>query len=228
MYARHSLVWLNDAGWRQALADAPVPERDAIERWRNNDWPAIARRREPGAPADAAYLGIAAPPVAERGIERGVKRRIALCIASTGVRSAAPPLPLATIIEAMPSGWRAALRALDQESAAHGIGLRVYGSAAMQCATKLAYLTARSDIDLLFYPRTAMELETGLDLLAGYANHLPLDGEIVFPDQQAVAWKEWHAALRSARSTRVMVKQSEQVRLASMPALLSTLARTYA
>jgi phosphoribosyl-dephospho-CoA transferase len=46
---------------------------------------------------------------------------------------------------------------------------------------------------------------------------LPLDGEIVFPSGDAVAWKEW------AGAERVLVKRASAVRLAPVAELLSTL-----
>jgi phosphoribosyl-dephospho-CoA transferase len=74
-----------------------------------------------------------------------------------------------------------------------------------------------SDIDLLFFPANRNALDAGLALLERYSAVLPLDGEIVFPSGDAVAWKEW------LNADRVMVKDAVTVRLAPTAALLATL-----
>jgi phosphoribosyl-dephospho-CoA transferase len=91
----------------------------------------------------------------------------------------------------------------------------------MQAITGQSYLTPASDIDLLFVPADAASLRAGLALLEQYAALLPLDGEIVFPSGEAVAWKEWISAGR--HDARVLVKDAGAVRLAPMAQLLATL-----
>jgi phosphoribosyl-dephospho-CoA transferase len=84
-------------------------------------------------------------------------------------------------------------------------------------------VTATSDIDLLFFPRNSAQLYKGMDLFASHAKALPLDGEIIFPAGQAVAWKEWLAAMRASSACRVLVKEKHSVHLSTMDALLHTL-----
>jgi phosphoribosyl-dephospho-CoA transferase len=215
MYSRHDLVWLCAEGWHAAAGRARPAELDAIAMWRREDWPAIVRRNDVGADPDTISLGIALPP----DPVDGSKRRIALRAHRSHVARHAPPLPLAQVIASAPDEWRAGLEALDASPA--GCGLRAYGSLALQAITARRYLTGRSDIDLLFRPTTLGQLGAGIDLLSSHAVHLPLDGELVFPPGDAVAWKEWRDAAR--RGARVLAKSIDAVRLLDPASLLATL-----
>jgi phosphoribosyl-dephospho-CoA transferase len=63
-------------------------------------------------------------------------------------------------------------------------------------------------------------LHAGLALLDDCSRQLPLDGEIVFPSGQAVAWKEWRNALSAQSRARVLVKRIDSVLMADPAALL--------
>ena len=123
----------------------------------------------------------------------------------------------------MPAQWREGLARLEQEAAGAGLGLAVYGSVALEALTGQHYLRPDSDIDLLLRPLSRAQLLAGLDLLAAHAEHLPLDGEVVFPDGRAVAWKELRTALASAPGTRVLAKALERVALVKPDELIATL-----
>ena len=211
MFSRHDLVWLTGDGWDAARESALPGHHAAIEQWRREDWPAIVRRADAGLAEGQVSLGIALPPGPD-----GAKGRIALNIDKSDIARTSPALALAVAAEAAPESWRPALEALSA-----GMSLRAYGSLAMQAITGQSYLTAASDIDLLFFPSDAAELRDGLALLARFAEVLPLDGEIVFPSGDAVAWKEWINA--GAASARVLVKDACAVRLAQPAGLLMTL-----
>jgi len=219
MYARHKLVWLSAEGWLAARASAPVEHGAALQRWQDNDWPLVARRRDAGQASGESNrslsLGLPLPP----DPDSGVKVRIALQVPAATVARATDPLPLKDVLPALPDAWRAAMTALIDESV--GLHLRVFGSTALQALTGLPYIGPASDIDLLFYPQTAQQLRAGLALLARHSAALPLDGEIVFPRGEAVAWKEWRAAQDS--HARVLVKEIDTVRLVPPNLLLATL-----
>lgn len=214
MYSRHELVWLAGSGWDAALERALPGQRAAIEQWRREDWPAIVRRTDADAPAGQVSLGIALPPAAD-----GSKSRVALHASAADVVRSTAALALADAAQAAPGRWRAPLEELLSESS--GIAFRAYGSLAMQAITGQDYLTPRSDIDLLFTPANRSTLFAGLGLLERYAGRLPLDGEIVFPSGDAVAWKEWNGAGRAGE--RVLAKTAGAVRLAPVAELLATL-----
>jgi phosphoribosyl-dephospho-CoA transferase len=214
MYSRHDQAWLNRAGWDAALAGAAPAHVPALQQWRRHDWPLIVTRRAPQALPGTLCLGLAPPPAAGR------KLRIAVQVDHAAVARSAAPLSLRAAAAAAPPGWRAPLAALLAE--AGELGLYAYGSLALQAATGLAYLSESSDIDLLLKPASLAQLEAGMQLLQAHAAHLPLDGEIVFPDGAAVAWKEWRGA--AAANARVLVKQAGAVRLEHSAALREQLA----
>ncbi|MES2741203.1 MAG: malonate decarboxylase holo-[acyl-carrier-protein] synthase [Pseudomonadota bacterium] len=217
MYHRHDLVWLSQAGWSDAGARAEPRHRAALLRWQQARWPLIVRRADADAGPDQVSLGVALPPD-----DKGDKLRIALRADAADIVRSSAPLPIRAVLPALPQAWRLALLALAEESV--GLTFRVYGSVAMQALTGLAYLGPDSDIDLLFYPLTEQQLRAGLALLSRHAAALPLDGEIVFPRAEAVAWKEWLAA--EASGAKVLVKEQGAVRLAPINLLLASLRPT--
>lgn len=202
MLNRHDLAWLTDAGWQAAAVGAPASHQAVFAQWRDAGWPAVVRRDDASTSGKAVPLGIALPPQAD-----GTKPRIALLAAPGHITNSTRPLALERVITAAPAAWQDGLARLGE--AAHGLNLRVYGSLALQAITGMAYVRPTSDIDLLFAPRTAAELQAGLDLLRSHAASLPLDGELVFPSGAAVAWREW----LQAGAQRVLVKERSAARL---------------
>lgn len=216
MTARHDLVWLSDAGWRAAQQAAAPAQRPALARWRQAGWPATVRRRDADAAPDQVCLGLTLP-MDDTGAAR---LRLGLRCGQVEVARRRRPLSLREAAPALPPAWRAAYAGLEQQAALVRLDMRVYGSLALQAATGAPYLTARSDIDLLFFPLDAAQLDAGLALLDKHGQGLPLDGEIVFPSGQAVAWKEWRNAASAPGRTRVLAKDIDRVQLAEPSALL--------
>lgn len=218
MLPRHNLVWLSDAGWQSVLGQAANDVATSIEAWARAGHPAVVRRAEPDAGDGIVCAGIALPPDAD-----GTKKRIPIRIPSAHVSMMAAPLQLEEVVAAMPSAWQPALARLCAEARRQHLGFRVYGSTALQGITGMRYVTPSSDIDLLLQPATHAELDAGLLLMAEHARILPLDGEVVFPDGSAVAWKEWMTAIAAPGNPRVLVKDNRRVRLVKTEDLLRTL-----
>lgn len=212
MFSRHDLVWLSPEGWKAVAALAMPADLEAIGLWTRKDWPTIVRRSDAGADAGTVSLGIALPPD-----DAGVKRRIAVRAQLAHVARHTPALPLRHAVSAAPAAWRPGLEALSAALP----WLHAYGSLALQALTGCQYLTGSSDIDLLATPLTTAELDAAVALLSTHAAGLPLDGEIVFPNGDAVAWKEWVNA--GASQARVLVKSIDAVRLADTASLRATL-----
>lgn len=218
MIDRHSRVWLNAQGWQHAMRGLPPALGADVLAWQQAGLPLIGRRADADASPGEICLGLAMPPKA-----CGSKPRLALRVGRDGVERVLPPLDLDAVAAAVPAAWQRAYRALVQDAAAAALPLRVFGSLALQAITGKVYLTASSDIDLLFYPATASRLDQAIALLDTHAASLPLDGEIVFPQGEAVSWKEWRAVQGAGPDARVLVKGGQSVRLASCASLLSTL-----
>jgi phosphoribosyl-dephospho-CoA transferase len=212
MYSRHDLVWLTPQGWSAAQAAAGPAQRAAIDAWARADWPATVRRDDAGCGVGSVALGLSLPPLSPGG----AKPKLALRAAHGCVARSSMPLALSDALDAAPRHWQDRLVALD---AAAGAGrLRVYGSLALQAITGQCYLTPVSDVDLLFRPTSVAQLGSIVELLALHCADLPLDGEVVFPSGEAVAWKEWRAG-----GPRVLAKTIAGVRLVDRAALLATL-----
>lgn len=208
---RHALVWLNDAGWSAAIAAARPEHQAALGQWQREDWPAVARRLDADAAPDEVCLGLPLPPDAH-----GTKVRIALRTRTAHIARTSDAIELKSALPAA-GAWREHLATLCDEAP----GLRVFGSLAMQALTGLRYVSPASDIDVLFRPASSQQLSEVVARLVRNIEHLPLDGEIVFPGGAAVSWKEWRIA--TTHPAKVMVKELRTVRLADTASLLATL-----
>jgi len=216
-FQRHDLVWLSDEAWRVVLSSVSAP--DLLRQWQQEEWPAVVTRRHPGATEDEVCIGFPLPPVA------GSKPRFAAKIKAEHIAIHQSALSLHTVIAVAPPAWQAGLQHLHQQALMAGIKLRVYGSVAMQFLTGQDYLGATSDIDILLRPYHQAQLRAGLALLQEQQG-LPIDGEIIFPGEAAVAWKEWIQAAHPGHDfnqQRVMVKDMHAVSLRTRQSLLTLL-----
>ncbi|XYD07967.1 malonate decarboxylase holo-[acyl-carrier-protein] synthase [Methylobacterium sp. NMS12] len=181
---RHDLVRVDPAAWAAWRADRPdLGDVPHLEDWANLGRPLIVRRRVPGETGDAVPLGLPLPPA-------DGKRRIGLALPV----SALSPAPVVTLAEAAihaPAAWGAALNALTALSRRHGLVPRPFGSLLWQAVTGLTYLSATSDLDLLW--RCTAPVPVGLlDGIAAVAETAPMgiDGEILLPDGAGLHWRE--------------------------------------
>lgn len=220
MPARHDLVWLGEAGWDAAASSAAPAQRMHLARWRQAGWPATVRRRDADAAPNEVCLGLTLPADSPSG----PRVRLGLRCREACIERRRRPLALQEAAAALPPAWRAPYGELMQRAAAACLDIRVYGSLALQALTHQPYLTTRSDIDLAFFPVNAAQLAAGVAMLDEGSRRLPLDGEIVFPSGQAVAWKEWRTAAGAGGQARVLVKRIDTVLLADPASLLDELA----
>jgi len=211
---RHDLLWLTPAGW-QATLDGHPEHQPVFDYWRREEWPVVVRRHEAGADTTREVcIGLSLPPDAN-----GRKQRIGWRVAHAHVERGSAPLSLKAARPGLPAPWRPGYSTLQELGV--GLDLRVYGSLAWQALTSLPSVTPGSDIDILFRPVSRNQLQAGLALLSGLDHGLPLDGEIMFPNGDAVSWKEWLGA--GASQARVLVKTIAEVRLADPADLLAML-----
>lgn len=219
MFARHDLVWLTSRGWQRVRAGAPEQALAALDRWRDAGWPAVVRRAEADIAPGEVAIGFPLPPRPEDG----GKLKFGCCVEMSDIGRRTRALPLVGALDAVPAQWREGLEMLERQAADAGVGLGVYGSVALAALTGQYYLTPLSDIDVLLQPHTRRQLMIGLDLLSWHAGILPLDGEVVFPDGRAVAWKELRAAFAGAPGTRVLTKGLDRIALVLPEELMATL-----
>lgn len=184
---RHHLVWVDPRSWLQHLrVNLPAAELEIVDAWFRLGRPAIVRRAaEDPPPTQTVALGIPLSPA------RG-RLRIALTLSTRAVRKATAPSLLTNVMASAPDSLRAPLQHLAENLWAENLTPRVYGSLLWEHLTRETYLTASSDIDLLLSVGDIARLRRGVQILQDWelATGLRADGEMVFPDGSAVAWRE--------------------------------------
>lgn len=117
-----------------------------------------------------------------------------------------------------------ALRPLADTLQALGLHTQVYGSHGWQWLSSLTYIHEASDLDLLIRVHNTHQADLAAEaLLACEEGPLRLDGELMFPNGAAVAWREW-AAWRAGRTPQYLIKTLHGAELVSSTAALETLA----
>jgi phosphoribosyl-dephospho-CoA transferase len=215
-FARNQLVWLDVGGWQQISARDWDPQaRDILGHWVAQDLPlVVCRQRDPTALGQLS-LGLPAALPWER-------RRLALSVDPAQVLRCGEFPELSPL--ARSHGWGDAASQLAHKLRSIGLQARVYGSYGWQWLTGLPYLHAQSDIDLsLPVPDldAAAQVVQFLELAQLPAR---IDGEIVFPGGQAVAWRELRRLL-AGQTSQLMVKQLHSVALLDLQALRGLLAQ---
>jgi phosphoribosyl-dephospho-CoA transferase len=157
--------------------------------WAAHGRPLIARRRTSCDGAGCIAAGIPLPP------SHG-KKRIALQLDPGAIRAVAPPPLLQDAAHAAPAGWRATIAAIVDLCQHVGVDARAFGALAWSSLTGLEYLSAASDLDLLFAVNEGPDVAALLGGLARIDARAPmrLDGEIIRLDLGVAAnWRELNA-----------------------------------
>ena len=207
---RHRLVWLGADAWRRVLeptSDAAPWDAQALEclsHWAEHDLPLVVTRQPPtwsGHRGDEPLaLGLAAS-------ERWGRRRLFVEVSASAVRRVGEFAGVDAIAGTVPTHALEGFRALCAGFDRLRVAVRVYGSYGWQQLTGLAYVHEHSDIDLLATVETPPQADAVVALLQRVPFDAPrVDGEIVFGDATAIAWREW-AAWRSGQVERVLVKR---------------------
>lgn len=207
---RHDLVRVDPAAWAAWRGTRPdlsgIPH---LDRWAETGRPLIVRRRVPGEGGEAVPLGLPLPPA-------DGKRRIGLALPITALTRVSAP-GLAEAADHAPAGWHPTIAALVALGRDHDLDPRPFGSLLWQAVTGLAYLSATSDLDLLWPCPTPVPagLLAGLDAVAQTAP-MRLDGEILLADGAGLHWRE----LRDApEGGSVLAKSLDGVTLRPVAAL---------
>ena len=200
MLRRHQLVRLNERGWAAARALAWDDEaRACLSFWAAERLPLVVTQQPARLPDGHIALGLSAPL-------RWNRRRLAMALPISGILFFDEFPKAAAITVLLPPPLRNAWATL-----AKTVDARIYGSFGWQQMTGLNYLHADSDLDLCVSVDDAAAADLAAAALSQAAFARPrIDGELVFPDGRAVAWREWQP-WREQRVDRILVKRLQGV-----------------
>jgi phosphoribosyl-dephospho-CoA transferase len=207
---RQQLIRLSGDGWARVLdADWDATARCCLGLWAARGLPLVVTRQPPSQD-DRVATGLPAPA-------RYRRRRLALAVEPREVMFFDEFPPADAVTRLLPRAVAAPWRALLASLAAADCAPRVYGGFGWQALTRMAYVHAESDLDLLLQVTSAAHADAVAQGLASAAWDGPrLDGELVFPDGAAIAWREWHAHRRGG-AAQVLVKRLHGVALECPP-----------
>jgi phosphoribosyl-dephospho-CoA transferase len=208
-WQRHELLSVAPRVWRSELAARPADVATPfLATWAENGWPVIVRRRMADDRTDEVPVGVPLPPAAG-------KLRIALTVPEQAVLGRSPPPSLLAVGHAANPAWGPTIRALVALGARYGVSPAAFGSLLWQYRTDLPYLSPRSDLDVLWPVPADCEIGALVAGIAAAERGAPMriDGEVMFPDGEAVNWRELHLALNQDGPTEVLVKSIGGVHL---------------
>jgi phosphoribosyl-dephospho-CoA transferase len=211
---RNQLVWLGDAAWQRMLArEWDAQAHSLLSHWHSQSLPlVVCRQRVPGGP-HSLCLGLPAPL-------QWARRRLALDAVEDDIaRVGSFPL-LAN--HALLGSHAAQLQDLLQHMEALQVRLQVYGSFGWQQLCGLPCVREGSDLDLLAHVPDLGTAGQVVWLLQGLKLQWRVDGELVFPNGWALAWREY-AQLIGGKVDRVLVKERGGAQLLTMAKLRAEL-----
>lgn len=196
---RHQIAWLSRDGWHHVLArDWDDEARDCLRHWALQRLPLVVTRQPEQLRDGEIALGLSAPA-------RWQRRRMAVQLPRAAVAYFDEFPGLARVLGQLPAPARMPLRRLAQALQAHGMAARPYGSHGWQALTGLEHVRPGSDLDLWVGVSSIEQADAAAALLADGAGPVRLDGELVFPGDEAVAWREWQA-WRGGHTRLLLVK----------------------
>ena len=183
---RHDLLRPPPPAWDVMLRLHPqAAGLPLVADWARLGRPVIVRRRMTGDAADDIPAALPLPPAYG-------KQRIAFSFPASAGLKALPPITLHEVAQTAPTAWHTVVAALLDLGEALKAPPRVFGALLWEHATGLPYLSATSDLDLLWRvpdARTAAQLIEGL-LRIDAGGPVRIDGELELPDGAGVNWRE--------------------------------------
>lgn len=196
---RHQIAWLGDPGWRRVLdGDWDANARDCLAHWAAVRLPLVVTRQA-ASDEGTVSLGLPAPG-------RWARRRLSLNVAHNDVLYFDEFPSADKLLGQLPVSARPAWRRLCADLRAAEATARVYGSYGWQMLSGLDHVRVGSDIDLCLSVSDLAQADAAATCLQSVSGGLPrLDGELMFDDGAAVAWREW-LAWRAGRVKSLLVK----------------------
>jgi phosphoribosyl-dephospho-CoA transferase len=197
---RHQIVWLSENGWRQVQDRTwDIQGGNCLDYWAETLLPLVVTQQRGRADKESIALGLPAPGRWER-------RRLTLNVAHSDLLHFGEFALAHEALALLPASIRSAWSDLCSRLMAAGVTARVYGSYGWQLLSGLDHVRIGSDIDLWLSVLDANQADVAAACLQSFASEpLRLDGELVFNDGKAVAWREW-LAWRAGRVKGMLVK----------------------
>jgi phosphoribosyl-dephospho-CoA transferase len=205
MMRRHDLVQVEPAAWdamlrcHSAFVDLPL-----VADWARLRRPVIVRRRMVGDCVGGVPAALPLPPC------HG-KRRLAFSFPAGAAMAAVPPVLLCDGTRTTPTAWRSVVTAVLDIGDLVKTTPRVFGALLWEHVTGLPYLTAKSDLDLLWSVSDELTAVLLVERLLELEAEGPvrIDGELELPDGAGVNWRE--LAHNSDQRSQVLVKTMDGV-----------------
>lgn len=211
-WRRHDLLRVEPSAWSRVLSRQSVLAAVAeVAQWAALGRPVIVRRPAALDTVDVVPVALSLPLAFN-------KLRVCLQVAPAEISKRMPGQMLRASLDEAPLAWQgtaAKLLALADET---GVEPLIFGSLLWQRLTRLPYLTATSDLDLL-WPVTDLDcaswLVSRLDVIERNSP-VRLDGELILPDGGGVHWREL-----ASGASEVVVKTMAGVQLRPASALFN-------
>jgi malonate decarboxylase holo-[acyl-carrier-protein] synthase len=205
--ARHDLIWIESGSWAAVLAArSDIAQHPLAAEWVYCGRPLIVRRTAQADDANCVPFGLPLPPA------HG-KSRICGVLPTSSISASAPPPRLADALGCIPRSWRKTVdRLLDLSP-----DVQTYGSLAWEHLTGLPYLSAASDLDLLWRHDDRETTERRLDEISKIDRDAPMriDGEMVDASGSGVQWREL-----ASKASAVIAKRIDGASLVSRAVFL--------
>ena len=184
-----------------------------VQQWIAEGKALVCPRQDPR--LSALQLGLAF-------IDHGVKHRAFVQVRRADVLRATSPHALVDCLDLFGEKEASTLRHLAETLRAAGFPLYVFGSVAWEMITGVPYRTASSDLDLLCDVRTLQDVRFVTNTLAAADGALPfrIDGELRFPNEACVNWREAVIAREVGDEMEVLVKGETGVSMSTLEHLL--------
>jgi len=197
---RHQLVWLTESAWSSMLhREWSMQLRPCIEHWALHQLPLVVTRQRGEVQDGLICVALSGPTLWNRV-------KLPLRIAQSDVSHFAE-FPIASEAQLLlPAQAHSAWKDLCSSLTEAGITARVYGSYGWQLLTGMRHVQTASDVDLWLEVVDSQHADVAGEILKSFPTELlRVDGELMFSNGTAVAWREW-TAWRAGHVRDVLVK----------------------
>jgi phosphoribosyl-dephospho-CoA transferase len=198
---RHQLAHLSADGWSGVLSrDWDAVARECLQHWAQRHLPLVVTRQPAGPDDSLVALGLPAPLAWDR-------RRIAVQLPPCAITWLDEFPGAADVLRLLSGRARSRVQTLLEGLSSIDAPARVYGGYGWQLISGERYVHADSDLDLWIAVESEAQADAVAATLQSRAPERPrVDGEIIFTDGAAVAWREW-VTWRAGRTRGLLVKR---------------------